>query len=58
VKQLLVMNSVVAGLKFHCFAKKTGKLQFHSDTFKPFNMDGIWWLTRRTWPSLFQVGGI
>jgi len=31
------MNSVVARLKFHSFAKKTGKLQFFSDTFKPFN---------------------
>jgi len=30
------MNSVVAGLKFHSFAKKTGKLQFNSDTFIPF----------------------
>jgi len=36
VKQLFVMNSVVAGLKFHSFAKKTGKLQFNSDTFIPF----------------------
>jgi len=31
------MNSVVAGLKFHSFARKTGQLQFKSDTFKPFN---------------------
>jgi len=37
VKQLFVMNSVVAGLKFHSFARKTGQLQFKSDTFKPFN---------------------
>jgi len=31
------MNSIVAGLKFHDLAKKTGKMQFYSDTFKPFN---------------------
>jgi len=39
VKQLFVMINLVAGVKFHSFTKKTGELQFNSDTFKPFNVE-------------------
>jgi len=33
------MINVVAGVKCISFTKKTKKLQFNSDTFKPFNVE-------------------
>jgi len=39
VKELFVKNIVVAGIKFPSFGKKTGKLQFNSDTFKQFKQN-------------------
>jgi len=39
VKQLFLMINVVAGVKCISFTKKTKKLQFNSDTFKPFNVE-------------------
>ena len=65
VKQLFVMNNVVAGENVFPSRKKTGKLQFNSDTFKPFNLRqnhprieisaSVYFHLHQFWPTVFAL---